>query len=1083
MHQRSSPLHLIATLLLAASLAAPTLADAWPNKHRDMHNTGRADFVVPPSRQDSSLFDILRWQTPTPNGGGISSSAIVFFDGAGPGGADLAVTGYHWPKGVIGVNRHTGATLWQGNPAGGESIGALAPAFSPDGSTVYVINDATPGPLMALPADTGPSTWWSNAAEPDAHRTSNGSPLVTPDGRIWAFSWSDRPAAALDTGSQLRQDWYAQTNVGSAFSGPSFYDDNGTLRVTAGGRFGAVRNWDGDDPTGFENWSVATPFIEARVTIDPANGNVYVGAGTGDVYVVGISRTGNPLPGWGGDTEKLLYTYSSDDDRQGARSAGCLSHDGATYYFQTVANDYTGTLYAVNTADGSLKWTYVTGAGPNNQGYKSSPIVTPNGVIIVGTNGGGEYLALRDDGAQPTLLDSFTADPSHGIAHATPTLSADGLLYIPAKLTYLAPNGNGDIPSYQSENLLNAFDLNDDATAILPPPAGQIVLSRHRGIQLEWLPIIDPNGQFQHYAIYRDREPFDVVTDMTPIATIDDVNDTTYFDPVSFLRADYYYVVTTVSSGGGEVDIVAAIGPRRTRSELDLQVASVARWPQYPRYLPTYEVFTVTEPSGFGPYTFSAATGLAGGQTADTQRWPETGDTITYEATVRNRGTLPWDGQLTGEWTIDGVTTATSQTVTLAPDESITFEITDTWTGEDYDITYALTVSDGRSDNNSVTITPWSVPCLTYIDRSFAEEFLAITRDYPQATTDDILDWLQHHAARMNAMFAEKGSRKRIHYNILEVIRDSDPDPAIDRTPYAIFPFRYFAGQGHPRLTGYYRPAEDIDYGLLHEMGHQLGLIDLYRMDVPASANLVSNQTKSAPDGLMRVVSTFFNDNSIHAMNHWFDQAHGYYGQYLYSMPETIKLRVVDARGTPLAGAAVKMYQKCERPGLGEVITTEVKAQGVTGPDGTWELPNVPIDNTLVPTTFAGDTLNDNPFGYVAVVGTNGTLLFEIEYAGNTEYAWMYVLEANDAYFEGQTTEATFDRALSVTVFATGDMNCDGAVDFFDIDPFVVALLARPTYETAFPNCSHNLADLNGDGVVDFFDIDPFVGALTGGGN
>jgi hypothetical protein len=199
-------------------------------------------------------------------------------------------------------------------------------------------------------------------------------------------------------------------------------------------------------------------------------------------------------------------------------------------------------------------------------------------------------------------------------------------------------------------------------------------------------------------------------------------------------------------------------------------------------------------------------------------------------------------------------------------------------------------------------------------------------------------------------------------------------------------------------------------------------------------------------------------------------------------MPETMKLRVVDANGAPLAGAAVKMYQKCERPGLGEVITDQVKAQGVTGPDGTWTLPNVPIDNTLVPTTATGDTLNDNPFGYVAVVGTNGTLLFEIEYAGTTEYAWMYVLEANNAYFEGQTTEATFDRALSLAIYALGDLNCDGAVDFFDIDPFVAALLAQPTYEATFPNCSHSLADMNGDGAVNFFDIDPFVMTLTGGG-
>src|SRR5262245_6038868 len=65
-------------------------------------------------------------------------------------------------------------------------------------------------------------------------------------------------------------------------------------------------------------------------------------------------------------------------------------------------------------------------------------------------------------------------------------------------------------------------------------------------------------------------------------------------------------------------------------AETDLQVVSVARSPLYPRYAPTYQGHTVTEPSGFGPYTFSSSDGLGDGQTADTQRWPHVGDTVTY---------------------------------------------------------------------------------------------------------------------------------------------------------------------------------------------------------------------------------------------------------------------------------------------------------------------------------------------------------------------------------------------------------------------------------------------------------------------
>jgi hypothetical protein len=64
----------------------------------------------------------------------------------------------------------------------------------------------------------------------------------------------------------------------------------------------------------------------------------------------------------------------------------------------------------------------------------------------------------------------------------------------------------------------------------------------------------------------------------------------------------------------------------------------------------------------------------------------------------------------------------------------------------------------------------------------------------------------------------------------------------------------------------------------------------------------------------------------------------------------------------------------------------------------------------------------------------------------------------------------------------TGDVNCDGAVNAFDIDPFVLALTSADEYAAAFPACHRTVADVNGDGVVNAFDIDPFVQCLTGGG-
>jgi len=63
--------------------------------------------------------------------------------------------------------------------------------------------------------------------------------------------------------------------------------------------------------------------------------------------------------------------------------------------------------------------------------------------------------------------------------------------------------------------------------------------------------------------------------------------------------------------------------------------------------------------------------------------------------------------------------------------------------------------------------------------------------------------------------------------------------------------------------------------------------------------------------------------------------------------------------------------------------------------------------------------------------------------------------------------------------FSKGDLNCDGVVNNFDIDPFVLALTDPAGYAQKFPNCDRLLADCNGDGVVDNFDIDPFVKLLS----
>jgi hypothetical protein len=80
----------------------------------------------------------------------------------------------------------------------------------------------------------------------------------------------------------------------------------------------------------------------------------------------------------------------------------------------------------------------------------------------------------------------------------------------------------------------------------------------------------------------------------------------------------------------------------------------------------------------------------------------------------------------------------------------------------------------------------------------------------------------------------------------------------------------------------------------------------------------------------------------------------------------------------------------------------------------------------------------------------------------------------------GSATSAAAELTVR-SVWARGDLNCDGLVNNFDIDPFVLALSDPTAYAAAFPECDRTNADVNEDGRVDNFDIDPFVVLLGGG--
>jgi hypothetical protein len=71
---------------------------------------------------------------------------------------------------------------------------------------------------------------------------------------------------------------------------------------------------------------------------------------------------------------------------------------------------------------------------------------------------------------------------------------------------------------------------------------------------------------------------------------------------------------------------------------------------------------------------------------------------------------------------------------------------------------------------------------------------------------------------------------------------------------------------------------------------------------------------------------------------------------------------------------------------------------------------------------------------------------------------------------------------VSGPAVCTGDLNCDGAIGFGDINPFVLYLSNNPAWASMYVGCNSLNGDINGDGTYgpsSFGDINPFVTLLT----
>ncbi|MBK8914180.1 MAG: hypothetical protein IPM64_06185 [Phycisphaerales bacterium] len=138
---------------------------------------------------------------------------------------------------------------------------------------------------------------------------------------------------------------------------------------------------------------------------------------------------------------------------------------------------------------------------------------------------------------------------------------------------------------------------------------------------------------------------------------------------------------------------------------------------------------------------------------------------------------------------------------------------------------------------------------------------------------------------------------------------------------------------------------------------------------------------------------------------------------------------------------------------------------------GGWPMSLVMFDSVGVPLS-APLTFTKNSFNYYSLA-TDGRNVM-VAPSGTVWIVWQTILDNQYEYF-----------VTSLRPYAPGDLDGDGRLTNFDIDPFVLALTNRQAYQAAFPHIPPEaidiLGDMDGDGVLTNFDIDPFVDALVNG--
>jgi len=463
---------------------------------------------------------------------------------------------------------------------------------------------------------------------------------------------------------------------------------------------------------------------------------------------------------------------------------------------------------------------------------------------------------------------------------------------------------------------------------------------------------------------------------------------------------------------------------------IDLDVTFISRVPLYKAYCVEY-AWDISGQPGI-PF-------LCPG-TENDRRWPEPGEIVTFTAHIVNKGTLG-SPESAYAWYIDAVEVARGTLPALAPANEVTTELQWPWPhglspdgqralGE-HTVRFTVDPDDAVAEtyetNNSRQDRTNAMSFAIYLP---AEAYHAYNVPVDPRWPWSAEDWLQKQVAAMNEAFAKsiypvtpQGAPLRVRIDTIGIAAtDPGPDGEHDGG-------WHIGGDVRCSDCGYYDPAIDVDWGLVHELSHQVSLIDLYAIGVYAPNVWVRDRNGWPANvgfgwpggGIM-----FGGDTAPHSDPHLYSShsaggastfagyRNGYYGSYLFDIPMDNFLRVLDSQGHPAAEVEVALYQRTGPWDWTSHMCVDKSAEisGTTDAEGVFPLPNRSANGGTV--TANGHVLHDNPFGVVDIIGNQDLFLVRLSRGDHEEFHWLDITQFNLAYWLGDVISHTFTIASHV---------------------------------------------------------------------